>query len=115
MPSRPKSARVRVAPHEIEDTIVRQEPLLLTLEERTALRAMFGSAAFKKALHNARLVAPTVFLAQGVLDSALGSVAANNQLHRMQGWSMFERALGRQVEDPKPPKPAAPEDYKRER
>lgn len=112
---RKKSVAAGVASREIEDTIVRQEPVLLTLEERTTLRAMFGSAAFKKALHNARLVAPTVFLAQGVLDSALGSVAANNQLHRMQGWAMFERALGRQVEDPKPPKPPVPDDYKRDR
>lgn len=110
-----KSAKVRVAPHEVEDTILRQEPILLTLEERTALRGMLTSAVFKKALHNARLVQPTAFLPQGVTDSALGSISANNQLHRMQGWAMFERALGRQVENPKPPAPAAPDDYKRER
>lgn len=114
MPLR-KSANAGVASREIEDTIVREEPLVFSLEERTALRAMFTSAPFKKALHNARLVQPTVFLSQGVLDGALGSVAANNQLHRMQGWKMFENALGRQVEHPKPVAPPALDDYKRER
>ena len=112
---RKKSANAGVAPREIEDTIIRQEPVVLTLEDRTALRAMFASAPFKKALHNARLVRPTEFLSPAITDAALGSVATNNQLHRMQGWAMFERALGKQVENPKPTPAPAPDDYKRER
>jgi hypothetical protein len=110
---RQKGAKAGVAPREVEDTIIREEPLVLTLEDRTALRTFFASAAFRKALHNARLSRPPV-TAPG-LDSALGGIVANNRLHQMQGWQMFEAALGRQVEDPKAPAPKAPDDYGRER
>jgi hypothetical protein len=110
---RKKGAAAGVAPREVEDTIIREEPLVLTFEDRTALRAMFASAPFRKALHNARLSRPPV-TAPG-LDTALGGIVANNRLHQMQGWAMFESALGRQVEDPKPPAAKAPDDYKRER
>lgn len=113
--SKQKSVKVGVAPRETEDTIMREEPIPLTLEDRTALRAMFASMPFKKALHNARLVRPTEFLSPAITDTALGSVATNNQFHRMQGWAMFERALGKQVENPKPVPAPAPDDYKRER
>jgi hypothetical protein len=114
---RPKSASVRVAPHEVEDTIIREEPVLLTLEDRTALRAMFASAPFKKALHNARLSRPSEFgTGMGVaLNSALGAVVGNNRLHEIRGWKMFEVALSKQIEDPKVPPAPVPDDYKRER
>ncbi len=114
---RPKSAKAGVAPREIEDTIIREEPVPLSFEERTALRAMFASAPFKKALHNARLSRPPEF-GQGMnaaLNSALGAVIGNNRLHEIRGWKMFEAALGKQIEDPKPVTPAALDDYKRER
>ncbi len=110
---RKKSAKAGVAPRVIDDTIIREEPLVLTLEDRTALRTMFASVAFKKALHNARLSRPPV-TAPG-LDTALGGIVANNRLHQMQGWAMFESALGRQVEDPRAPAPKAHDDYMRER
>jgi hypothetical protein len=112
MPRKP-SVKVGVAPREVEDTIIREEPQVLTLEDRTALKAFFASASFKKALHNARLKQPAVFT--GGLDSQLGSVIANNRLHEIRGWKMFEAALGSQVEDPKLPAPKAPDDYLRER
>ncbi len=110
---RKKGVAAGVAPREVEDTIIREEPLVLTLEDRTALRTMFASVAFKKALHNARLSRPPL-TAPG-LDSALGGIVANNRLHQMQGWAMFETALGRQVEDPKLPLAKAQDDYMRER
>jgi hypothetical protein len=110
---RQKSAKAGVAPREIQDTIIREEPLVLTLEDRTALRGFFASAPFKKALHNARLKQPSIF--SGTLDSPLGSIIANNRLHELRGWKLFEGALGSQVDDPIPPKPKAPDDYLRER
>jgi hypothetical protein len=110
---RKSSLKAGVAPREVEDTIIREEPVVLTLEDRTALRAMFASAPFRKALHNARLSRPPL-TAPG-LDSALGGIVANNRLHQMQGWAMFEAALGRMIEDAKPPLAKAPDDYMRER
>lgn len=100
---------------EAEDTILRESEQILSLDERTALRAMFTSAAFKKALHNARLSKPSEFAGPAALNSALGSIIANNRLHQMQGWRMFEIALGKQVEDPKPTPTRVEDDYLRER
>ena len=108
-----KSARAGVASREIEDTITREEPVALTLEDRTALRAFFASAPFKKALHNARLKQPSVFTAG--LDTMLGATISNNRLHEIRGWKLFEAALGTQVEDPKLKPVAAPDDYLRDR
>jgi hypothetical protein len=110
---RSKSAKAGFASREIEDTIIRQEPVALTFEDRTAIKAFFASAPFKKVLHNARLKQPPVFTPG--LDTPLGSVIANNRLHEIRGWKMFEAALGSQVEDPKLPTPQAPDDYQRER
>lgn len=108
-----KSAKAGVASREIEDTITREDPMVLTLEDRVALRALFSSQPFKKALHNARLKQPSAFVP--LLDSALGAVIANNRFHEMRGWKMFEAALGSQIEDPRLTPLAAPDDYKRER
>lgn len=112
---RKNSARVRVAPHEVEATIIREEPLVLTLEERTALRTMLASVPFKKALYNLRLRRPIENVPVTITDGPNGAIAVNNQYHRMQGWRMCEEALGRQVENPKPAPKPAPDDYKRER
>lgn len=98
----PRKSALKASPlvQEAEEaTLLRENEIPLTLEDRTALKAFFASAAFRKALHNARLTRPSEFSPQ--LNTALGSVVANNRLHQMQGWKMFEAALGRQVEDPK--------------
>lgn len=112
---RKKSASAGVAPREIEvqDSIIREGPVALTLEDRTAVRAFLVGSAFRKVLHNARLKMPSAFTVG--LDTALGSVIANNRLHEIRGWKMFEAAIGSQVEDPKAPAPKAPDDYQRER
>lgn len=108
-----KRLNAGVAPREVEDTIIREDPVVLTLEERTALRAMFSTPAFKKALHNARLGKPSEFVGDVLLNGPLGAHIGNNRLHEMRGWKMFEAALGRQVEDPKPRPTPVPDDYKR--
>lgn len=96
-----------------EATLLPDTPLVLSLEERTALRVMLTSPVFKKALHNARLRRPPL-MAPG-LNTALGGIIANNLLHQHQGWAMFEAAIGKEVEDPKLAPPKAPDDYLRER
>jgi hypothetical protein len=109
---RKKSLIAEVAPPP-EATVLPEVPYLLSLSERTALRAMLTSPVFKKALHNARLRKPP--LAPSGLDSALGGIIANNRLHQLQGWAMFEASLGKEVEDPKLAPPKATDDYMRER
>lgn len=107
----PKSKALKASPlvQEAEDTVLLQSEMPLTLEERVALRAALTSTYFKKALHNARLFSPSV--TPPGLDTVLGSVIANNRLHEMRGWKMFEAAIGRQVADPKPKPVVAKEDY----
>jgi hypothetical protein len=94
---------------EAEDTILREPPIPLTLEDRIALRAAFTSSWFKKALHNARLCKPGANVRE--LNTALGSVIANNRLHEIRGWEMFEAALALQVADPALPKVKIVDDY----
>ncbi len=73
----------------------------LNLEERKALRSILLSDVFKKALQNAFAKKPSVHV-QGTgvfkLDPN-SSVLANNRLHQIQGWEMFEAALFMQAEE----------------
>lgn len=107
----PKQKALKASPlvQEAEATVVLQVEIPLTLEERTALRAALTSAYFKKALHNARLSAPSVFT--GGLNGPLGATIANNRLHEIRGWQAFEAAIGRQVADPKLKPKVAEENY----
>jgi hypothetical protein len=109
----PKKKALKASPlvQEAEETLLREDPIPLSLEERTALRTALTSGYFRKALHNARLAMPSPMLNQALLNSALGSVAANNRLHEIRGWKMFEAAIGKQVEHPLPPAPKAQENY----
>lgn len=92
-----------------EVSILREPPLILTLEDRIALRAQFASSAFKKALHNARLQKPGAFTPG--LNGPLGATIANNKLHEIRGWEMFEAALAVQIADPALPKAKIVDDY----
>jgi hypothetical protein len=71
----------------------------LTLEERTELKSLLGSAVYRKAFTNARLFRPSVFI--DGLNTALGPQIALGRLRQLQGWEMFEAALVLQTQDPK--------------
>jgi hypothetical protein len=81
-----------------EEKLLRDAPVNLTLDERTAFRAALASPGFQKALKNIRHGKPSVFT--GELNSPQGAVIANNRLHEIRGWEMFEAALGAQAIDP---------------
>lgn len=81
----------------------------LSQEEREAFRLFVNSNLWENVLNNARCERPTSFPA--ALDTALGLQIGNNQLHRKQGWEMFEAALIKQAIAPAPKKKALPETY----
>lgn len=84
-----------------EETILRAPVFPLTLDDRTALRAMYESQAFRRAWANVKLAKPSVFT--GELNSALGAIVANNRLHEIRGWELLEAALLKELNEPKPP------------
>jgi len=90
-----------------EDTLLREPPVPLTLEERRVFREAINSTAFKKALRNIRLAKPSAFTKD--LNGPLGGTIANNRLHQIQGWEAFETALGMQALD-KAPQTARPKE-----
>lgn len=98
----------RVAPLP-EEGFLREPAIPLNLEERQQLRAIFGSPLWQKVWRNALTQAPSCLVSG--LDTELGGVVANNQIHRMQGWDKFRLALVAQIEDrvPRPPRP--PDNY----
>lgn len=98
----------RVAPA-AEEPVLRAPKIALSLEDRTALRAIFANPSYVKAWNNAQHAKPSVFT--GELNSALGSVIANNRLHEIRGWEMFAAALHREIVDPVLKKPTAPDNY----
>ncbi len=97
-----------------EENLLRDLPVPLSLEERQAFRAAIKIPAFQKALRNIRLGKPSVFIGKAELNGALGSVSANNRLHEIRGWEMFEAALGTQGLDPVLTPPKAKEKYQDE-
>ena len=70
----------------------------LTLNEREAFRVFINSNLWEKVLNNARCMRPSSF--PGGLDGAFGLQIGNNQLHKKQGWEMFEVALMKQTQPP---------------
>lgn len=72
----------------------------LTLPERIRLREIINDPVFNKVIRNAHCKKPTTG-PEGVgihvkTDSLL---IANNRLHQLQGWEMFEAALFSQAEE----------------
>lgn len=86
-------------------------PVPLTVEERVELREIFNKPAYRKAFTNARLKKPSAFAPQDALNGEHGGQVANNRLHQIQGWEMFEVALAIQALDPLPPKKQVEESY----
>ncbi len=104
--------KVGVTPQPQEKDFLRIPATPLSFDDRTALRTMFASPAFKRAWHNAQLSQPSCMPGVGALDDpSRGPHIANNQMHRQQGWEMFKAALLRQCDDPMPPKVAAEDKY----
>ncbi len=91
---------------------LREPSIPLSLEEREAFRAAIKSPAFQKALRNIRNQRPSVFTHE--LNSALGASIANNRLHEIRGWELFEGALWKQSQDPVIAAPQARENYQDE-
>jgi hypothetical protein len=104
-----KGLNVELAPHLTNETVNIPKYRELSLEEREALRDFFNSPLWEKVLNNARCEQPTNF-PEG-LNTALGLQIGNNQLHKKQGWQMFEVALVKQVMPPVQKKKAIPETY----
>lgn len=92
----------------------------LVLKEREALLAFLNGDLFQKVLANAALVKPgTMFVGAGtsvhaVKDANLAALMANNRLHEIRGWEMFEGAIFSQAEEQKAPKPRVEETYQNE-
>jgi hypothetical protein len=81
------------------------------MEERVELRELFNKPAYRKAFTNARLKKPSAFAGSEPLNGEHGGIVANNRLHQIQGWEMFEAALALQALDPAPPKKPLEESY----
>ncbi len=81
-----------------EDPLFLPEAQIYTVEERGALRAFLASPLFRKALSNARLHKPAPFI-----DAMNGPLALQNaalRLAQIQGWTLFEAALHKEVAVP---------------
>ncbi len=98
----PRKPALKASPlvQEAEETLLRELPVPLSLEERQAFRVALKSPAFQKALRNIRLEKPSVHMTRDALNGTQGAVIANNKLHEIRGWEMFEAALGKQGLDP---------------
>lgn len=92
-----------------EEVSLREAVVPLSLEEREAFRAAIKSPAFQKALRNIRNQRPSVFTHE--LNTALGTTIANNRLHELRGWELYETALWKQSLDPVINAPQAREKY----
>lgn len=105
MPKTPKPKAFGVGTRTDENTgPTIPAPVPLSHEERVKLRELFADPVYRKAFSNARLMRPSAFAHSEGLNGALGGQIANNRLHQIQGWEMFEAALAKQALDPLPPK-----------
>jgi hypothetical protein len=100
-----------LAPALNEDSVLLEPQSLLSLEERNALKLIFATPAFVKAWRNAKVSAPSPMIPVSTLNAKRGEKAANNRLHEMRGWKLFEAALLRQTLDPVLRPQRAPEEY----
>lgn len=100
MPRRKGLKDAGLVPQQIEE-ILRPAANPLTLEERGELRAILSAPLMRKVWNNARWARPGAMIPKSELNSALGSVIANNRLHEQRGWEMFEAAILIQIADPK--------------
>src|SRR6185503_19631118 len=107
-----KSQGERVATAECDETLVMDTLAPLAFEDRVELRKIFALPVFRRALKNCRHDKPSTKISRTTLDSALGAIAANNRLHQMRGWEMFEEALFAQTLDPAPKRAVAEDNYK---
>lgn len=106
----PKSkAKTAVAPLAVKK-IIPAPAFLLSLDERTALRAIFENTAFQKAWHNAKLSEPGSFPGGDLRGPAAGGIALHRILQQ-QGWKLFEAALLNQILDPTPPRKTVEENF----
>lgn len=99
----PKKSRLNVelADHQQREHFLPPVYLEYTPEERGELRKFFESPLWKKTLSNVRTARPPLFV--GGTETPLGNQIANNRLHQLQGWQLFEVALARSIL-PEPPK-----------
>lgn len=101
-PKRPKKQRVA---------------LPLELKDRDKLKALLNDPVMQQVLGNISAVKPGVFYvgagteAHASKDPAMATLLANNRLHEIRGWEMFETALFAQCEDPKAAREASTETY----
>lgn len=110
MKSLPKAKRPKKAP-------IKQP---LDLKERTRLIDLLNDPVMQKALGNVARHKPGVFFvgsgleANATKDTAMATLMANNRLHQIQGWELFEAALFAQADDPKPAREKPTETFSQE-
>lgn len=107
MPRR-KGFKARLTPVH-EEQIIPQLVVPLTMEERGEFRKILETPLMRRVWNNARAAKPSEFA--GDLNLKRGKRIANNRLHEMRGWRMFEVAIFKQVYDPKPVANAPKETY----
>lgn len=76
----------------------------LTQKERERFRAILADEVFRKVLARVQNMKPSAFTG-GVSDASKSATdraqTANDRLHEIRGWEMFEHALFLQAEDKK--------------
>lgn len=89
------------------------DPAPLTEEERKQFVAILEGDVFRKVLARAMNMKPGAF--SGVSDASKCAAdrvqSANDRLHEIRGWELFEHALYLQAQTPKPAAARTPENY----
>jgi hypothetical protein len=82
----------------------------LSPEERQWFKATLNHATFQRVLDNVYARRPSLAAPEtGCVQP--NALAANNRLHQLQGWELFEAALIIEAEEPKVKKPQVTETY----
>lgn len=91
--------------------------IALELSHRARLIELLNDPVMQAALANVLLQKPGVFFggsateAHKAGDVGMATLLANNRLHQIQGWELFEAALFAQANDPRPPRAPVNETY----
>lgn len=111
MPKKPVP-KVEPRAYERPPLFPRQTVTPLTDTERQRFRQIIADPVFKKVIENACLGKPPAFpsnTGEYVKDQN-SLLVANNRLHQIQGWELFEAAIFRQAEVEVTRTPKAPQE-----
>jgi hypothetical protein len=103
MPRKTPAAKPELGNPEImDDRPLRPKVSALTFEERNTLSSILSNPVFVKAWRNAQLHKPSAFIPSVILNAEFGPQSGTHRLHEIRGWEMFQAALVKQIEEPKP-------------